>query len=163
MLGHEKLTYYNQGYTVCGFSDMSCLFFAKFGAVVSRNALERFNTSFGVALSSEESLQNHVRLLKNLLGNPNYDKRVLPVTNFQHAINITMDMQLFQIIEINEPAQYLQLYVSMVQTWHDELLSWDPSDFGGLDTIILPHDSIWIPDTYLYNMPLNQRKYNEKI
>jgi len=30
-------------------------------------------------------------------------------------------------------------------------LEWNPEDFGGIKTILLPYDSIWLPDILLYN------------
>lgn len=39
----------------------------------------------------------------------------------------------------------------ITQEWKDELLTWDPSDFGGLKIIRMPCERIWLPDIVLYN------------
>ncbi|TMS34104.1 hypothetical protein L596_001755 [Steinernema carpocapsae] len=39
----------------------------------------------------------------------------------------------------------------IVERWRDDMLYWNPAHFGGIREIILPKDSIWIPDTTLYN------------
>lgn len=37
------------------------------------------------------------------------------------------------------------------QEWNDELLRWNPEDFGGIEEIRIPCDKIWLPDIVLYN------------
>ena len=37
------------------------------------------------------------------------------------------------------------------QEWRDELLTWNPADFGELTRIRIPCDLIWLPDIVLYN------------
>ena len=37
------------------------------------------------------------------------------------------------------------------QEWDDELLIWNPQDFGGIHRIRIPCDLIWLPDIVLYN------------
>ena len=37
------------------------------------------------------------------------------------------------------------------QEWDDELLTWNPADFGGITRIRIPCDLIWLPDIVLYN------------
>ncbi len=39
----------------------------------------------------------------------------------------------------------------MVQLWQDEFLAWDPAAYDGIDWLVLPLNSIWLPDTVLYN------------
>ncbi|XP_060078636.1 neuronal acetylcholine receptor subunit beta-3-like [Ylistrum balloti] len=36
--------------------------------------------------------------------------------------------------------------------WHDERLKWNPSDFGNLEKISIPANSIWIPESEVYNV-----------
>ncbi len=46
-------------------------------------------------------------------------------------------------------------YIFMIITfkkWTDQLISWDPSNYGGIDFIHVPLDKIWIPDIFLYNV-----------
>ncbi|VDK56680.1 unnamed protein product, partial [Gongylonema pulchrum] len=43
-----------------------------------------------------------------------------------------------------------QLHFS-VQEWKDELLVWDPKEFGGIESMRVPCDLIWLPDIVLYN------------
>ena len=39
----------------------------------------------------------------------------------------------------------------MLQGWNDCHLKWDPEDFNGTNSLVLPIDMIWKPDITLYN------------
>lgn len=39
-----------------------------------------------------------------------------------------------------------------VQNWHDEYLTWDPEEFGGIEMIKPPAKLVWQPDLTLYGM-----------
>lgn len=38
-----------------------------------------------------------------------------------------------------------------VQEWNDYKLKWNPDDYGGVDTLHVPSEHIWLPDIVLYN------------
>uniref|UniRef100_A0A914I3G9 Uncharacterized protein n=1 Tax=Globodera rostochiensis TaxID=31243 RepID=A0A914I3G9_GLORO len=65
--------------------------------------------------------------------------------------DVHISMSLYQIIEVNEPAQNIKMNVWMIQKWHDEMLHWDPREYDMINSTILPHEVLWIPDTYVYN------------
>lgn len=52
---------------------------------------------------------------------------------------------------MDEKNQVLTINVWLDQEWGDELLRWDPKRFGGIDSIRIPCDLIWLPDIVLYN------------
>ena len=37
------------------------------------------------------------------------------------------------------------------QAWHDYKLKWNPEDYGGVDTLYVPSQHIWLPDIVLFN------------
>ena len=51
----------------------------------------------------------------------------------------------------DEKNQVLTTNVWFDQEWHDELLKWDPKDFGGIEKLQIPCDKLWLPDIVLYN------------
>uniref|UniRef100_A0AC34QMU4 Uncharacterized protein n=1 Tax=Panagrolaimus sp. JU765 TaxID=591449 RepID=A0AC34QMU4_9BILA len=81
----------------------------------------------------------------------NYNSRVLPRRQSNETVNVSIKMEIYQIIEINEPQQYILLNAWLVERWNDDLLYWNPARFGGLREISLPKDAVWLPDTTLYN------------
>lgn len=41
--------------------------------------------------------------------------------------------------------------LSLLQEWNDYKLKWNPDDYGGVDTLHVPSEHIWLPDIVLYN------------
>ena len=42
------------------------------------------------------------------------------------------------------------LYVHRKE-WFDYKLKWDPEEYGGVKTLHVPSENIWLPDIVLYN------------
>lgn len=51
-------------------------------------------------LRHRETEEHQVRLIRDLLDSPKYDKRAIPIKGPQHPINVTMRMTLYQLIEV---------------------------------------------------------------
>ncbi|CAJ0963683.1 unnamed protein product, partial [Mesorhabditis belari] len=103
-----------------------------------------------------------VRLTKDIFAPERYDIRVRPKMNHSESMQIHISMSLYQIIEVDEPSQTIKLNVWMIQKWTDEMLMWDPRDYGLINKTILPYSSLWIPDTYLYNSVRMARDETER-
>ena len=39
----------------------------------------------------------------------------------------------------------------LLQEWNDYKLKWNPNDYGGVKTLYVPSERIWLPDIVLYN------------
>jgi hypothetical protein len=39
----------------------------------------------------------------------------------------------------------------LLQEWSDYKLKWNPDDYGGVETLHVPSEHIWLPDIVLYN------------
>uniref|UniRef100_A0A914C3B8 Uncharacterized protein n=1 Tax=Acrobeloides nanus TaxID=290746 RepID=A0A914C3B8_9BILA len=90
-------------------------------------------------------------LTQDILNPKRYDPRVRPSRNVSVPLKIHVTMSLYQIIQVNEPMQNIKMNVWMIQKWTDELLDWNPNDYGMINTTILLHSAVWLPDTYVYN------------
>ncbi|KAL3994733.1 Neurotransmitter-gated ion-channel ligand binding domain family protein [Acanthocheilonema viteae] len=100
-------------------------------------------------LINSNHLPAQLKLVRNML--ETYDKKSKPVWNYSKPINVTFSMDLYQILEVNEPQQYVLLNAWIIERWYDEFLYWQPADYDNITEIHLPHNSIWLPDTTLYN------------
>uniref|UniRef100_A0A8R1Y907 Uncharacterized protein n=1 Tax=Onchocerca volvulus TaxID=6282 RepID=A0A8R1Y907_ONCVO len=89
------------------------------------------------------------RLLRYLLNH--YEKAVRPVRNASNTVVVKMGMTITNIFDMDEKNQVLTINVWLDQEWRDELLVWDPKEFGGIESIRIPCDLIWLPDIVLYN------------
>uniref|UniRef100_A0AAV2JBN3 Neuronal acetylcholine receptor subunit alpha-10-like n=1 Tax=Knipowitschia caucasica TaxID=637954 RepID=A0AAV2JBN3_KNICA len=81
----------------------------------------------------------------------NYTSALRPVENTEQAINVTLQVTLSQIIDMDERNQILTLYLWVRQVWMDSFLTWSKDDYDGLESIRLPSRYVWKPDIVLYN------------
>jgi len=93
--------------------------------------------------------QHEARLLHYLL--TNYNRQVRPLLDWTGNITVSVGITLTQIFDMDEKNQVMTTNVWLDQEWRDELLTWNPADFGGLHRIRIPCDLIWLPDIVLYN------------
>ncbi|XP_074869950.1 neuronal acetylcholine receptor subunit alpha-10 [Carettochelys insculpta] len=89
------------------------------------------------------------KLLNNLFAN--YSNALRPVEDTDRALNVTLQITLSQIIDMDERNQILTAYLWIRQVWVDAYLSWEKDDYDGIDTIRVPSSYVWRPDIVLYN------------
>ncbi|CAK6980236.1 neuronal acetylcholine receptor subunit alpha-9-like [Scomber scombrus] len=99
------------------------------------------------------SLAAHGRYAQKLLTDlfSNYTNALRPVEDTDHIINVTLQITLSQIIDMDERNQILTTYLWIRQVWIDAYLTWKKEDYDGLDTIRIPSSYVWRPDIVLYN------------
>uniref|UniRef100_A0A452GJG6 Cholinergic receptor nicotinic alpha 10 subunit n=1 Tax=Gopherus agassizii TaxID=38772 RepID=A0A452GJG6_9SAUR len=89
------------------------------------------------------------KLLHDLFAN--YSNALRPVEDTDRALNVTLQITLSQIIDMDERNQILTAYLWIRQVWLDAYLAWDKDDYDGIDTIRIPSSYVWRPDIVLYN------------
>ncbi|KAM3927285.1 acetylcholine receptor subunit epsilon-like [Leptodactylus fuscus] len=96
------------------------------------------------SLASEES-----RLIEDLFSN--YDKQSRPVRNINDIIEVKLKLTLTNLISLKEREETLTTNVWILITWDDYRLTWNESDYGGIDIVRVPHHMVWLPDIVLEN------------
>ncbi|XP_046560155.1 acetylcholine receptor subunit alpha-like [Haliotis rubra] len=76
-----------------------------------------------------------VRLQQDLF--QNYSVTVRPLLNQSQTISVALDLQIFVVHGL---------------TWQDEILTWNPDDYGGLSVIKVHSSNIWLPDLVATNI-----------
>ncbi|KAK2576812.1 hypothetical protein KPH14_005447 [Odynerus spinipes] len=79
-----------------------------------------------------------------------YDMSVRPTTNHQTATNVTVKL-MPKLLEFDDWTSTMTLHSWMNLNWKDEHLTWNPSDFDGIDRLHIRSDEIWVPDLSVYN------------
>ncbi|XP_032709119.1 neuronal acetylcholine receptor subunit alpha-10 isoform X2 [Lontra canadensis] len=102
---------------------------------------------FPECLGAEGKLAH--KLFRDLFAN--YTSALRPVADTDQTLNVTLEVTLSQIIDMDERNQVLTLYLWIRQEWTDAYLRWDPNAYGGLDAIRIPSSLVWRPDIVLYN------------
>ncbi|KAL3110445.1 hypothetical protein niasHT_019306 [Heterodera trifolii] len=130
------------------------------GATILQN-LNVYNGDDDDAMGDYDEEPVHYRLERHLMSR--YNNRLIPRRSTARPIQVLFTIGLYQIIEVNEPQQYILLNSWIVERWRDDLLHWAPAQFGGLREIVLPRDSVWIPDTTLYNSLVMDDEQSRRI
>ncbi|NXS48302.1 ACH10 protein, partial [Balaeniceps rex] len=89
------------------------------------------------------------KLLHDLFAN--YSSALRPVDDTDRALNVTLQVTLSQIIDMDERNQVLTSYLWVRQAWLDAHLTWDKDAYDGIDSIRIPSSYVWRPDIILYN------------
>ncbi|CAH1777914.1 unnamed protein product [Owenia fusiformis] len=85
-----------------------------------------------------------------------FDIRVI-VTYDGDTVNVTLDIALNQLRDLNEPNQYLSLVVWFRFWWRDNHLQWKPSEHENITELRFRKSEIWIPDIFMFNHADEQR------
>ncbi|CAB3397306.1 unnamed protein product [Caenorhabditis bovis] len=80
-----------------------------------------------------------------------YMKEIRPVHNDSQTMHVQVKFWLKQILKVDERDQIVNIYCWLELYWKDELLTWDPRQYGNLTRIHVPADKIWKPDVLVYN------------
>ncbi|XP_068596864.1 neuronal acetylcholine receptor subunit alpha-9-II [Brachionichthys hirsutus] len=98
-----------------------------------------------------QSAEGHYahKLLSDLM--ESYSSALRPVEDTDKALNVTLQITLSQIKDMDERNQMLIAYLWIRQTWNDAYLKWNKEDYDGLEVIHIPSSLVWRPDLVLYN------------
>ncbi|XP_029293867.1 neuronal acetylcholine receptor subunit alpha-9-I [Cottoperca gobio] len=89
------------------------------------------------------------KLLADLM--EGYSNALRPVDDTDKALNVSLQITLSQIKDMDERNQVLTTYLWIRLVWHDAYLKWDKEDYDDLEMINIPSDLVWKPDIVLYN------------
>ncbi|XP_062380462.1 neuronal acetylcholine receptor subunit non-alpha-2-like isoform X1 [Sardina pilchardus] len=96
-----------------------------------------------VSLAEMEDL-----LLRNLF--QGYQRWVRPTQHSNDTITVRFGLKISQLVDVDEKNQLMTTNVWLWQEWIDYKLRWNPEDYGGITSIRVPSESIWLPDIVLY-------------
>ncbi|KAM3623872.1 uncharacterized protein V6R79_016519 [Siganus canaliculatus] len=89
------------------------------------------------------------KLLTDLM--EDYSNALRPVEDTDKALNVSLQITLSQIKDMDERNQVLTTYLWIRQVWHDAYLKWNKEDYDDLEMVNIPSDLVWKPDIVLYN------------
>lgn len=82
----------------------------------------------------------------------NYKQQLHPVcSDGPTFVNVSLDIALRQIINLNEKDQVLKTNVWVRMGWNDCRLKWDSSKYEDVDHLVIPYAEVWTPDLALYD------------
>ncbi|CAG5131995.1 unnamed protein product [Candidula unifasciata] len=91
------------------------------------------------------------RLINDLFDKNFYNPLIRPVVNASDSLNISFNLALSQIINVDEVNQVMKTNVWLQVYWHDYQLRWDPILYSNIGSIRIKPDKVWVPDFVLFN------------
>ncbi|XP_026209957.1 5-hydroxytryptamine receptor 3A-like isoform X2 [Anabas testudineus] len=98
--------------------------------------------------SSQTSDCSYLSLLNNLTLAPTNELLTImrPVRNWTNPSLVQLDMVMYGILDVDEKAQTVTSHIWTQMFWRNEFLTWNPSDFCGINVLVIPRSMLWIPD-----------------
>ncbi|KAM8822851.1 acetylcholine receptor subunit delta [Spinachia spinachia] len=91
------------------------------------------------------------RLINYLIKERGYIKELRPVEKQQDAVDVYLALTLSNLISLKEVDETLLTNVWIDHTWTDYRLSWNVTEFDGIDMLRLPTNMVWLPEIVLEN------------
>uniref|UniRef100_A0A0N4Z6Q5 Neur_chan_LBD domain-containing protein n=1 Tax=Parastrongyloides trichosuri TaxID=131310 RepID=A0A0N4Z6Q5_PARTI len=66
-------------------------------------------------------------------------------------VMVEFGMAMILLINIDEKNQIMQTNVWLTFNWNDCQFNWNPSDYGGIESLRVANDRVWLPDIVLFN------------
>ncbi|KAM9746899.1 acetylcholine receptor subunit epsilon [Dama dama] len=81
----------------------------------------------------------------------NYDPGRRPVQEPEDIVTISLKVTLTNLISLNEKEETLTTSVWIGIDWQDYRLNYSKGDFGGVETLRVPSELVWLPEIVLEN------------
>ncbi|XP_038603309.1 neuronal acetylcholine receptor subunit beta-3 isoform X1 [Tachyglossus aculeatus] len=104
--------------------------------------------SSSAAVEFSSIAENEDALLRSLF--QGYQKWIRPVVNSNDTIKVYFGLKISQLVDVDEKNQLMTTNVWLKQEWMDHKLRWDPDEYGGIESIKVPSESLWLPDIVLF-------------
>ena len=85
-----------------------------------------------------------------------YDKKIRPRKNLSETVEVSMTFTIVSVTDFDVAGQTLRFMGYFVFFWTDELIVWEPKDYGNLRGVSFPIQNIWSP-VLLYTMAYDGR------
>uniref|UniRef100_A0A8C5KB30 Cholinergic receptor, nicotinic, beta polypeptide 3 n=1 Tax=Jaculus jaculus TaxID=51337 RepID=A0A8C5KB30_JACJA len=113
------------------------------GTTLSGSLMTLTATAGFISLAEHEDA-----LLKHLF--QDYQRWVRPVLNSNDTIKVYFGLKISQLVDVDEKNQLMTTNVWLKQEWTDQKLRWNPNEYGGIRSIKVPSESLWLPDIVLF-------------
>ncbi|XP_034562451.1 acetylcholine receptor subunit delta [Notolabrus celidotus] len=91
------------------------------------------------------------RLIHYLFKEKGYIKELRPVERQQDAVDVYLALTLSNLISLKEVDETLLTNVWIDHSWTDYRLSWNVTEFDGIEMLRLPSSMVWLPEIVLEN------------
>uniref|UniRef100_A0A0K0FIA7 Acetylcholine receptor subunit beta-type acr-2 (inferred by orthology to a C. elegans protein) n=1 Tax=Strongyloides venezuelensis TaxID=75913 RepID=A0A0K0FIA7_STRVS len=96
------------------------------------------------------TFEDEERLAIDMFKDYNHLIRPSPCNNIS-VVMVEFGMAMILLINIDEKNQIMQTNVWLTFHWNDCQFKWDPKDYGGIESLRVANDRVWLPDIVLFN------------
>uniref|UniRef100_A0A0N5CG95 Neur_chan_LBD domain-containing protein n=1 Tax=Strongyloides papillosus TaxID=174720 RepID=A0A0N5CG95_STREA len=111
------------------------------------------NENFNIYNDKSQSIvtfEDEERLAIDMFKDYNHLIRPSPCNNIS-VVMVEFGMAMILLINIDEKNQIMQTNVWLTFHWNDCQFKWDPKDYGGIESLRVANDRVWLPDIVLFN------------
>uniref|UniRef100_A0AAX7SKA9 Cholinergic receptor, nicotinic, delta (muscle) n=1 Tax=Astatotilapia calliptera TaxID=8154 RepID=A0AAX7SKA9_ASTCA len=91
------------------------------------------------------------RVIEYVFKEMGYNKELRPVEKQQDVVDVNLALTLSNLISLKEVDETLLTNVWLEITWTDYRLTWNSTEFGGIEILRLPPSMVWLPEIVLEN------------
>ncbi|XP_062574456.1 neuronal acetylcholine receptor subunit beta-4-like [Saccostrea cucullata] len=84
-----------------------------------------------------------------------YSRIIKPRKNQSESVNVSFSMRLNTIHEVDEHQQFISFTAWFNVEWEDEFLTWNETDYSGINIITVSQKRVWVPDLHMYSSDKN--------
>ncbi|GFS08415.1 acetylcholine receptor subunit alpha [Elysia marginata] len=99
---------------------------------------------------SGEQRMARARLYTDLEASPILQNKLVPLSH-DSPIEVQIMLNVYKILEIEEPKQVITMAVFFNFVWRDEGYSWNPADYANVSSLYVPYNRAWHPKTIVLN------------
>ena len=105
------------------------------------------SSCFAVLLAAD------ITVMKRLVGDKmiGYDRTLRPIRNQSLPMQVYVSFGVGAIVDLDEVTEKLMVSGIMTMQWRDELISWNPAAYDGIEMLLLPSETVWHPTLVLAN------------
>ena len=96
-----------------------------------------------VSTAGNTSYHETMELYENLL--ISYEPRLKSRNDQSQNVYVSVEFSLLNVIGFDTASQKLELLGKVAMRWHDKIISWNASQYDGIDTQELPISKVWTP------------------
>jgi predicted PurR-regulated permease PerM len=116
--------------------------------IIIQFELHSYIAQFPTSIShSSASITMYKELLRDLFDD--YDIRIRPRLNQSSTVEVNTSFTLNSIVDFDTAGQSIVIMGFFIITWYDEVLKWDPNDYGKTNYFRVRLNDIWYPQIEL--------------
>ncbi|XP_008401952.1 5-hydroxytryptamine receptor 3A-like, partial [Poecilia reticulata] len=88
----------------------------------------------------------------NLTKNKDKLTMIRPTRHYESPTLLYIEVKIYAILDVREADQSFISYIWIFMEWRNHYLFWNEEDFCGISKVVVPCESLWMPDIIIEEM-----------